>query len=396
VNVTFILLQAAVVDDFVPPMWRIVTKFGFFAGLAAGMGPAVVHLAALRPALRDTNSNPGDRAVLRRRSRLVMAWGGVVLLASLYPQLASKTTRATDGMPYGDGLTPSAIWAYLTVPKSDDVWIAPGTLTLLQFVMFLTSALLLIVLFSPRIRKHMDTLAWVSVSVLFVAQWVLGIPGTLEGQTADTWTANVMSHIHPIAGTTWVGGVVALVLLASVRNALTPTAGLVWAQVWKRFSLVGELCVGAVLVSGLWLSWKSVGSASQFWETPYGRVLVVKILLVFAMIGLGAFNEYSLLPRIARLRASGDDRPLFDVVLHHFPRVVLIEAVIGLAVLVVIPFLNGSSREQAGGAAEPPASGAIFTAVFVLLAIVVISFYANLKVHEKMSHSRSAEELVLR
>ncbi|WP_426245437.1 CopD family protein [Nocardioides sp. LHG3406-4] len=390
------IMQAAVVEDFVPPLWRILTKFGFFAGLAAGMGPAVVHLAALRPALRDANTDPRDRAVLRRRSGLVMAWGGVVLLASLYPQLASKTTRATEGMPYGEGLKPSAIWDYLSVSKADDVWIAPGMLTLLQFVMFLISALLLVVLFSPRVRERMDRLALISAAVLFVAQWVLGIPGTLEGQNADTWTANVMSHTHPIAGTAWIGGVVALALLAAVRGALTPAAGLVWAQVWKRFSLVGEICVGAVLVSGLWLGWKSVGGVSQLWETPYGRVLLLKVLLVFTMIGLGAFNEYVLLPRIAQLRAAGEDRPLFRVCLDHFPRVVLVEAVMGLAVLVVIPFLNGSAREQAGGAAEPPATGGIFTAVFVLLAIVMISFYANLKVHERLEQGRPADELVAR
>jgi copper transport protein len=388
---TIVTALASVDSDVIPPLWRILTKFGYFAGLAAVMGSSIVHVAALRPALRDDSTDPADRDVLRRRSARTMAWSGVVLLVALYPQLAGKAARATDGMSFGEGLEPSSIWAYLTVPKPDDVWISPSFLVLVTYVLFAASGVLAVLLFRPAPADRVERIASVNAPLIVIAQLVTAIPGTLDGQTADTWTMTVLSYAHPIAACTWVGGIVALVALAGARSRLSESGGLVWARIWRRFSVVAEVCVGVVVVSGLWLGWKSVGSPAQLWETPYGRFLLLKVALVATLVLLGAVNEFVLLPRIAKLRAAGDTRSVFAVAVGHFPRVVAIEAAIGIAVIAVVPFLNGSAREQAGGAAEPPATGAIFTAVFVLLALVVAAFFGNLKLHERIDNPAVAE-----
>lgn len=375
------MVLASVDSEVIPPLWRILTKFGYFAGLAAVMGSSIVHVAALRPALRE--ADPADRDVLRRRSARVMAWSGVVLLVALYPQLAGKAARATDGMSFGEGLDPSSIWAYLTVPKPDDVWVSPNFLVLVTYVLFAVSGVLAVLLFRS---EHVDRIASINAPLIVIAQVVTAIPGTLDGQNADTWTMTVLSYAHPIAACTWVGGIVSLVALAGARSRLSASSGLAWARIWRRFSVVAEICVGIVVVSGLWLGWKSVGSPAQLWETPYGQFLLLKVALVATLVVFGAFNEFVLLPRIARLRAAGDTRSVFAVAVGHFPRVVAIEAGVGIAVLAVVPFLNGSAREQAGGVAEPPATAAIFTAVFVLLALVVAAFFVNLKLHERIDN----------
>jgi hypothetical protein len=67
-------------------------------------------------------------------------------------------------------------------------------------------------------------------------------------------------------------------------------------------------------------------------------------------------------------------------------------AAIGVAVLAVVPFLNGSAREQAGGDAEPPATGTLFAAVFVLLALIVAAFFVNLELHDRIDNPAVAEE----
>jgi putative copper resistance protein D len=87
---------------------------------------------------------------------------------------------------------------------------------------------------------------------------------------------------------------------------------------------------------------------------------------------------------------------VYRVAVGHFPRVVAIEAGVGIAVLAVVPFLNGSAREQAGGAAEPPATGAIFTAVFVLFAFVVAAFVVNLKLHDRIDNPEVVEKAGVR
>ena len=78
------------------------------------------------------------------------------------------------------------------------------------------------------------------------------------------------------------------------------------------------------------------------------------------------------------------------MVLQHFPRVVAAEAALGIAVLVVVPFLNGTGRGETGGVADPPPTGGILTAVALLLVAGVICFIANAKVHEAVE--RSARE----
>ena len=276
----------------IPPLWRIITKFGYFAGLAAVMGSAVVHTAVLRPVLRES----ADLDVLRRRSAKVMAWSGLVLLVALYPQLAGKAARATDGMSFGTALTPSVVWDHLTVPAPDGQWVSPNFLVLVTYVLFFLSAVLAILLFRSR---HVDRIAAITAPLIIVAQLVTAIPGTLDGTSADSWTMLALGYVHPIAACTWVGGIVALVALAGARSKLSESAG------------------------------------------------------------------------------------------FHFPKVVAVEAVVGTAVLIVVPFLNGSTREQAGGEAEPPATGALFAAVFLLLALIVAAFFANRKLHNRIDNPAS-------
>lgn len=369
-----IMAEAAVNSAAVPPLWRIVTKFAYFVGLAGVMGSAIVHVVAVRPALRV--AEPVDRDVLNRRSAEVMAWSGVLLLVALYPQLAGKVARAGDGRPFGEALVPSVVGDYLSGEH----------LVFLQFVAFAAVGVLAALLFADRFRERATVIAGI-VAPLVIAAQIVTVLGSLDGEGADFWTTTIAEYAHPIVGCTWVGGVAALAALGGTRSRLSPSAGLVWAIIWRRFSVVAEVCVGVVLVSGLWMAWKSVAGPAQVWETPYGRFLAFKVALVATLIGLGAFNEFVLLPRIARLRAAGDIRSLFRVAVEHFPRVVAVEAVIGVAVLAIVPFLNGSARAQAGGDDEPAATGSIFAAVLILLALVVVSFIVNLRLHERIDRA---------
>jgi hypothetical protein len=56
--------------------------------------------------------------------------------------------------------------------------------------------------------------------------------------------------------------------------------------------------------------------------------------------------------------------------------VVTVEAVLGVCVLLIVPFLTGSARAQAGDGAAPTVDGAIVALGLVLLASLAASFYA--------------------
>jgi putative copper resistance protein D/copper transport protein len=73
--------------------------------------------------------------------------------------------------------------------------------------------------------------------------------------------------------------------------------------------------------------------------------------------------------------------------------VVLVEVVLGLGVLAVMPFLNGSGREEAGQQADPPASGGIVLAMILLFVAIVVSFVANARIQHGIERKSAAREL---
>ncbi|WP_354644810.1 CopD family protein [Kitasatospora camelliae] len=187
-----------------------------------------------------------------------------------------------------------------------------------------------------------------------------------------------------LAGTVWLGGLALLVSLAGTRGRLGDSAGLLWADLWRRFSLVAMICVGAVTVSGLWLSWKHVGAVSPLWTTGYGVALLVKVALVLGLVTAGAFNQFWLMPRIARARRADDAASLPHLTLRHFPKVVWGEVVLGVAVLVVLPFLAGSARTEAGSP-KAVSSGSVLAAGAVLVLALAVSLYATARASGALS-----------
>jgi copper transport protein len=71
--IAIILAAAAIDQEVIPPLWRILAKFAYFAGLAAVLGSTVVHVATVRSALRERSTDFADRELLQRRSAQVIA-----------------------------------------------------------------------------------------------------------------------------------------------------------------------------------------------------------------------------------------------------------------------------------------------------------------------------------
>jgi copper transport protein len=377
-----------------PAAWRGITKGAYFIGFTMVMGSTVVHSLVLRRALRAHETSEQNGKVLRQRSAIALALSGFVFLLSLWPQLAGKVARAGEGMPFESALLPESVWSYLVAPA--DVGIPLGTMVLLQFSSFAICALLLVSLSVPAMRRYMDLIAATAAIGTAAASVMLGLSGDLTGQDIDAWMHKLPSYVHVLSGATWIGGVVALAILGTARRRLTPPAGLIWAHMWKRFSRIAQVCVVGIIVSGLWMTWNVVSTPAELVTTTFGRILLLKIALVGTLIAIGVFNEYVLLPRIAGLRASGDHHGLFAVAARHFPQVVVAEAVIGFGVLLVVPFLNGSAREEAG-VAEAHATSTMFMATAALIVILVISFTLNARIQGVVERRRceAAQEVTV-
>lgn len=370
-----------------PPLYRVLTKSGYFVGLSGAIGATMTYAAAVRPALRAPANEPGDTEVLRRRTSLYLAWAGVVLVVAGYFQLAGRVARAGKGMSFGDALAPERIWDFLRLPAVKGAWVAQGTIYVVQNVVLVLASAVLIALFVPRARRHLDVLALTALPLSLAVTLIGGMPATAP-KDADHVLDPLLSQVHIVSGTVWIGGLALLALLAGARSRLSANAGVLWADLWRRFSLVALVCVGAVLASGLWMSWKHVGGLGQLWTTGYGFALLVKILLVLAMVVAGGVNQFWLMPRIARARRADSAASLLHLTLRHFPRVVWAEVALGVAVLAVMPFLTGSARSQAG---SPPAvsSGSIFAAGAALVLTLAASLWITVRLSDALARRQA-------
>jgi copper transport protein len=80
-------IPAAVANP-TPPVWRVLSKAGYFVGWIGVIGGTVLHLAVVRPVLSRPAVDATDRAVLERRHASMLAATGTFFLVALYFQLA--------------------------------------------------------------------------------------------------------------------------------------------------------------------------------------------------------------------------------------------------------------------------------------------------------------------
>lgn len=95
----------------------------------------------------------------------------------------------------------------------------------------------------------------------------------------------------------WIGALIPL--LFAVREARAQAL-----PVLRRFSTGAMVAVPAVVLAGALLAAIQVQSLEHLIDTPYGRVLIVKALLVVVMLGLAALNRARLTPALASSGSS--------------------------------------------------------------------------------------------
>jgi copper transport protein len=351
------------------------SEVGYFVALFAVIGGALTYLLVRRPVLR-TDIDPSDRQVAQHRYSRFLAWCGPLLLVAAYFQLAARVARGTDGVTFGEALAPQRIWSFLSVPATKGDWVASGTLYLAQNALFLLAALVLLSLF---VRERPVRVAVTALVLAVLGSLISSVPTRFAGQTVDAELDTWLTQAHMLAGGAWLGGIGCLAIVARSR-LFGEHAGLCWARTWQRFSALALTAVGVLVASGSWLAWRHVGNVGELFSTTYGRFLLAKLVIVITMVSAGGYNQLVLTPRIARVQADGDHRRGFALTLRHFPVVVTVEALLGLCVLLIVPFLTGSARTQAGELVKPTIDGGILALGLLLVAALVGSLYTSHRV----------------
>jgi copper transport protein len=243
-----------------------------FLGLVLGPGLLLVACFLWRPGLGD-----------RRTRRLLYAGLSLLVFSTLGEMLLQGVWAS--GRPF------SAIWS------------SPGTLDTgsvkfdqlhaLRFYLLVAFGVAMVVALAstpPRTAPRTGPvgltrgplpalLAVVSTSGALMATWAFAGHSAVGDLVPLAVTANLT---HLVAMTMWLGG------LAMIVVSLGPAdRGADLATVLPRFSRLAFGCLSTLVVTGTFMAWREVGSVDALTSTGYGRVLLVKLLGVLALLALG-------------------------------------------------------------------------------------------------------------
>jgi copper transport protein len=146
--------------------------------------------------------------------------------------------------------------------------------------------------------------------------------------------------VHVLAMSAWIGGLVALLFVvpAATRRLEPPERSRLLAAVLVRFSPIALGCVVALALTGALQGLIDMGwSLGALTDTPFGRAVLIKVVLLAALVVLGAVNRQRVVPSLRRLAADGESPGATGRALRRTLRgeVALVIVVLGVVVLGV-------------------------------------------------------------
>ena len=292
-----------------------------FAATIIAAGVVIFEVMVAMPAFVAA-ADVLDRDIARLRSR----WTGLVW--------TSLGVAAVSG----------AIWIILLagdiyaapiaqVWRDGGVWTVASKTRFGQVSLARLAAAALLAASLPMLQRTTDRGLWGAGAVVLVTAVLIG-PAWIGHAGATPGVAGefplAADALHLLAAGAWLGGLPPLaMLLAAAWRGKELRWATVTAIAVRRFSLLGVISVSALLASGIANSWYQVGTLNNLFATSYGQLVLIKIGLFAAMIGVAAINRFYLTPRLTTV---GTVRRLYQTSLA--------ESGLGFAAVLVVGFLG--------------------------------------------------------
>lgn len=217
-----------------------------------GTGPA----SALDPTLLDDTAatRPG-LALLARLALLAAAACCPLGKATVFSPPGKAATgappgKAATGAPHGAG-----------VPPTDETDVPPKT--------------------DPPRRERLRLAGGMLLALAFALTWAMSEHASAGIQVPVAVTSAVL---HLLAMAAWLGGLVVLL------TALYRSPEELPARAVTRFSRLAFTSVVVLVVTGVYQSWRGLGSLDTLTATTYGRLLTAKLLAVVVLLAAAAYS----------------------------------------------------------------------------------------------------------
>ncbi|MGW2209605.1 copper resistance CopC/CopD family protein [Streptomyces sp. NPDC001781] len=253
--------------------------------------------------------------------------------------------------PYEEGTAP----AFTSLGRT--LTTRPGELLLARLLLLLVAVGAVLLLRRRPVPRPAAVTAGAVLAVALALTWSAAEHASAGIQVP---LAVASTTLHLLATACWLGGLAAL--LMTLRASTVP------ARVVTRFSRLAQTSVAVLVVTGVYQSWRGLGTWQALTDTTYGRVLLAKLAAVGVLLAAAAWSRKwtgrlstaAEVPAKVLEPAGGaalppePPAPAPALPVHRLRRTVLAEAAVGVVVLVLTTLLTstlpGRAAEEAATA----------------------------------------------
>ena len=289
-------------------------------------GELVFAVCVAAPAGRGA----GEHAVqvrnrIERRVRSTASWGLVVSVVSGLAWLALEAPLMS-GLPPREALRGDTLAVVLTQTLFGRTWMLRACLAIGIGALLLAGARSA----DDSSRQRITTGA-VLLAAGYAATLALG-GHAAGGQGPERYLRIGADMMHLLAAGAWLGALPGLACaLNHARRNADALSHAIAARTTRRFSALGTVSVGVLVLSGIANAWYLVGDLPALVATEYGRLLLAKLALFGTMLALAAVNRWRLSPRVV----AGD-----AAALRTLSRNAALETAVGIAVIAIVGVLG--------------------------------------------------------
>jgi copper transport protein len=304
-----------------PTRGEHVVRWLYFVSLALVVGGLGFRLLVLR-----------RRQLSPRAEKRFYATVGIGVVAAIDVGIAAFLMRAEDALQLPFGRLLYGDLEPLAKSRFGDAFVA------MTLGFALVAALVFLAWLTDR-----TVFLWPAFGLAVAFSSGLSLSGHSAADAGSSWKSELADWAHLSAASLWLGGLIQLGLV------VWPLMPGLRREAFLAFSRLATVCVGVLLLAGIYLAILRLPRLADLWTTGYGHVLLVKIGLVSLALAWGGLHKLVAVPAVAR---GGEGA---------VPRLrgsLLGESMVGMAVLLAAAVLV-DAKPPVQPAPPPPAASSV-------------------------------------
>src|SRR6266436_7925464 len=262
----------------------------------------------------------------RRHAVLLAAAIGTVLSGLLWFVFSVANMSGT----LADVADREVLWTVLSETTFGRVWTARLVLSIIVIGLFWSRVV-------SKLGPRRDLITPVLAAVLLISLAGVGHAQIEEGVEGIIHVVSDAAHL--LAAGAWLGGLAPLGYILLLHGGESGRAQKSeFDENLLRFSGMGYLAVATLVGSGLVNSWFLIGNVSRLFATPYGQLLIVKLVFFAGMLALAVSNRFWIVPSLTKART--DDPNGSTAWTARLRNHVLGEQFLGFMVLIIVSVLG--------------------------------------------------------